>query len=177
MIEWFQIAVEPHWPFLMAMVAFMVVGQVMKGAIFTRERAYAQFVDQLPRQLSYMPGRERKLRKFRKMWWWAYKTMPLHPMAAGILLGMCIPEPEPGIVGPEASLYFATAGACSVFLYQVIKGFAKRRNIELPPLPGQSGAQALIPYSSPLPPPPKVPQALLDEMAHDERPTNPAKGK
>ena len=176
MIEWFNEALKPHWPFLMAAVVFMVVGQVMKGAVFTRARAYAQFVDQLPKQVSYLPGRTRVKRRFRKVWWWAYKTLPLHPVLTGIVLGFVIPEPEPGITGPGASLYFAGAGALSVFLYQVIKSLAKRRDIELPMLPGQSGAfQSLGPLDDhpPLPAPAKLPN-LSEELEGEERPTRPS---
>jgi hypothetical protein len=166
MIEWFQIAIEPHWPFLMAMVAFMVIGQVMKGSVFTRERAYAQYADELPRHVSHLPGTPRVLRKFRKFWWWTYKSLPLHPMLAGIALGMIIVEPEPGIVGPEASLYFATAGACSVFLYQVVKGLLKRKDIELSPLPGQSKSPAFQ-----VPKPPKVPDVATVLQNLDDKDT------
>ena len=173
MIEWLEVAVKPHWPFIMASVVFMVIGQVMTGSIFTRERAYAQFKDQLPKNVSYLPGRSRVKLKYRKAWWWAYKTLPLHPVASGALLGLVIQAPEPGIDGASASLYFAGAGAVSVFLYQVIKGLAKRQDIDLPMLPGQSGAHALAVTDTDkkLPPPPKVPQALLDELHNDERPT------
>jgi hypothetical protein len=170
MIEWIELAVKPHWPFIMASLVFMIVGQVMKGSVFTRARAYAQYLDQLPKYASYLPGQPRVRRKYRKMWWWAYKTLPLHPVVTGILLGLVIREPEPGISGYAASLYFAGAGTLSVFLYEVIKGLAKRQDIELPMLPGQSAADALLPYSSPLPAPPKVPADLLEP---EERPTNP----
>ena len=174
MIEWFEVAVKPHWPFLTAAVVFMVIGQVMKSAVFTRARAYAQFVDQLPKQVSYLPGRAREKRKYRKLWWWGYKTLPLHPVVTGALLGLVIPEPEPGIIGPAASLYFAGAGALSVFLYQVIKSLAKRRDIELPMLPGQSGMyQSLGPIDDhPLPRPPKLP-TLSDALEPEDRPTRP----
>ncbi len=174
MIEWFETAVAPHWPFLMAAVVFMVVGQVMKGTVFTRARAYAQFVDQLPKRVSYLPGRTRTKRKHRRLWWWGYKTLPLHPVITGALLGLVISEPEPGIVGAQAALYFAGAGALSVFLYQVVKSLAKRQDIELPALPGQSGAfQSLGPLDDhPLPLPPKVPQ-LADELEAENRPTRP----
>lgn len=176
MIEWFEIAVKPHWPFVMATVSFMVIGQVVKSSIFTRPRAYAVYEDQLPSNVSYLPGRARVKRKGRWFWWWAYKTLPLHPMVTGLLLGWVIPEPEPGITGASSMLYFATAGACSVFVYQVIKGLLKKRNIELLPLPGQSGAHMLTVETlsnRPLPAPPKVPQALLDELEEEHIPTNP----
>lgn len=176
MIEWFEVAVKPHWPFMMAAVVFMVIGQVVKGSIFTRARAYAVYEDQLPSNVSYLPGRQRQKRKYREVWWWAYKTLPLHPVATGALLGWVIPEPEPGIVGASASLYFAGAGALSVFLYQVVKGLAKRQDIILMDLPGQSAPHALraTDTDKPLPPPPPVPKALLDELRDiDERPTHP----
>jgi hypothetical protein len=178
MIEWFEIAVKPHWPFMMAAVVFMVIGQVVKGSIFTRARAYAVYEDQLPSNVSYMPGRPRVKRQYREFWWWCYKTLPLHPVATGALLGLVITEPEPGIVGAAASLYFAGAGALSVFLYQVIKGFAKRQEIILADLPGQSAGYALRPTDTdkPLPRPPAVPKGLLHELnADDQRPTHPAR--
>jgi hypothetical protein len=110
-----------HWPFFAAAVVFMIVGQVMKSSVWTRKRAYTKG-------------------KMQWLFWWAYKTMPLHPVVGGAITGLVWSKPEASVEGPAAIFYFAFAGALSVWLYQILKGIAKRRGIELGKLPGQSDA-------------------------------------
>ncbi len=165
MLEWWQSAIEPHWPFMVAAVVFMVIGQVMKRSVFTRPRAYAVFVDELPYEVSHLPGMPRVKRKAKSFWWWSYKTMPLHPVMTGAVLGFFVTA-EPGMTPGQSALYFAGAGAISVFLYQTAKGLLKRKDIELPPLPGQSKSPSLQ-----VPKPPKVPSVATVLKNLDDRDT------
>jgi hypothetical protein len=158
MIEWWQSAIEPHWPFLVAALVFMVIGQVMKVSVFTRPRAYAVYVDELPYEMSHLPGQPRVKRKSKWFWWWAYKTMPLHPVATGAVFGFFV-QAEPDMTRGVSALYFAGAGAISVFLYQTAKGLLKRKDIELPALPGQSKSPSL--RVAALPSPPKLPSIAV----------------
>ena len=108
--------VLPHWPFIAAVIVFMLIGQVMKGAVFTRTAHH----------------------RLKPTWlfWWGRKTLPLHPVLAGIVLGIFWREPEPGMVRLIESIgYFALAGAISVWAYEGLKAFAKTRGIDLR-LPG-----------------------------------------
>ncbi len=110
-----------HWPFMAWAIIAAVIGQVMKTSIWTRKRAH-------------------KKGKVQWLWWWGYKTLPIHPIVAGFLLGLIWLNPEtadPGWAWPAASVYFATAGALSVSLYQVVKGLAKKKGVALT-LPGES---------------------------------------
>jgi hypothetical protein len=107
-----------HWPWLSACFILMIIMQVLKSSVFTKKRAYTK-------------GRAQSF------WWWAWKTLPVQPIFFGMGIGWFWPEPEPGIAGVAAVMYFASAGALSVWVYQVLKGLAKKRNIDLT-LPGQS---------------------------------------
>ena len=111
-----------HWPFVAWAIIASVIGQVMKTSVWTRKRAHTK-------------GR------FQWFWWWGCKTLPLHPIASGVLLGLVWANPEvgdPAWVWPTASVYFATAGALSISLYEVVKGLARKRGVHLGPLPGES---------------------------------------
>jgi hypothetical protein len=70
------------------------------------------------------------------LWWWGRKTLALHPIAAGVVLGFIWREPEPGITNLAACMgYFAMAGAMSTSAYEVLKGLAKKQGYDLN-LPG-----------------------------------------
>lgn len=102
-----------HWPFLGAWVVFGIIIQVLKDAVFTQAN--------LARR-----GR------FHAFYWWGYKTLPLQGMVLGLITGAIWTDPERVVnTRPAAMLYFAVAGALSVFAYQVIKGIAKKRNIDI----------------------------------------------
>ena len=121
--EIFSTYILPHWQFVAWAIVSMLIGQVMKSAVWTKKRAHTKA-------------------RFQWVFWWAYKTFPLHPVAAGAILGMIIRNPEgadPAWAWPMAALYFGAAGALSVWLYQVLKGLAKRFGITMAPLPGESG--------------------------------------
>ncbi len=112
-----------HWPFMAWAIIAAVIGQVMKASVWTRKRAYTKA-------------------KAQWVWWWGWKTLPLHPIASGFLLGLVWQNPEtadPAWSWIASSFYFATAGALSVSLYQVVKGLAKKRGVSLT-LPGESKA-------------------------------------
>ena len=108
--------VEPHWSFFAAMAIFIVVGQVMKGVVFTKKRAA------------------------RNVWWWrARRTMAAHPAVAGFFLGFV-----PGIpvsVGIETvagkCLYYTCAGAMSAYAFAAIKSFLEAKRVEFE-IPGES---------------------------------------
>lgn len=116
-IDLFEAAVLPHWPFIMWALVSMMIGQTMNKSVFTMANARAKSPQWL--------------------WWWGRKTLPLHPIAAGFMLGLVWKEPEAGVVGIGSCMYFAGAGACSIVLYEILKNLAKKRGIELE-LPGQS---------------------------------------
>lgn len=105
-----------HWPFLAAAGIFAVVGQVMKGAVFTLARVRAA-----------------------RGWlhhvlWWGRKTLAFHPVLAGVALGFVPGMPvSPGVSESAAAhaLYFAGAGVCSTWVFALIKGLLKSRGIEL----------------------------------------------
>ncbi len=105
---------SPHWPGLTWSLIAMVVGQVMKNGIFTKPQAA-------------------KLRKTQWIWWWGRKTLPLHPVLAGALVGLLWQDPVEGQNWPfiGSVIYFAFFGAVSTWLFEVIRGLAKTKGIEL----------------------------------------------
>lgn len=111
-----------HWPFIAFSFVMMIVTQVCKSAVFTKKRAH-------------MKG------KAQWFFWWAYKTLPLHPVVAGFIIGAIWRNPEgadPAWPVIASMFYFAVAGGISVWLYQIIKGVAKKRGYDLSVLPGQT---------------------------------------
>jgi hypothetical protein len=109
-----------HWPFLTVMLVLAVMGQFTSKHVFTRERAYRQ-------------GRGQWF------WWWARESLMVHPLATGALLGFFLwVDPEGHSWNRTASsAYFAGAGACSLFLFALLRGMLKKRGIKLT-LPGES---------------------------------------
>lgn len=108
---------EKNWPFVAWLLLAMLVGQVMKNSVWTKERATQK-------------GR------WQPLFWWMYRTLPLHPVLSGACVGVLWPNPVDSVDSKIASaIYFALAGACSVFAYEVIKSFAKKQGIDLQ-LPG-----------------------------------------
>jgi hypothetical protein len=117
-MEWFD-KMLVHWPFIAAMAVFMLIGLVMNKQIFS-----AQMCKDVPRA--------------KWLWWWARKTLPLHPVISGIALGFIWYLPEAGVDSiVERCAYFGFAGALSVFLYEAAKGLLKKRGIDLE-LPGET---------------------------------------
>ena len=123
-----------------------LVGQFMKTLVFTRQRAAAAG-------------------KLRWLWRWGRRTLPLHPAAAGCLLGLL----WPGTIEGDYSggtltgvLYFTVGGALSVWAFEVVKGVVKKyQGIDLSPAVEED--RATVPPDTPrtrdgsIPPkPPKV---------------------
>lgn len=121
-----------RWPFWSAVLVFTIIGQFMSKSFFTRFRAYAAYPNVWEKHF----------------WYWGRETLTLHPLFAGALLGTLWMDPENAHWTRIASaMYFATAGAVSLFAWTLIKAFAKRRGVDLS-LPGDSS----IPPSPPGPP-------------------------
>jgi hypothetical protein len=108
-----------HWPFFAVMFTFMLVGQVNKTVVFTKHRA--------EKSHGKVIGH---------FWWWGRKTLSLHLAILGGLTGLLWQNPVDGVEGIISSIgYFAFAGAMSVWGYQILKGLAKKKGIDLT-LPG-----------------------------------------
>ena len=125
-------AVIPHWPFVAWLVISMLIGQVMKTAVFTKDGF--------------------KTRKPKWLFWWGRKTLVLQPIISGLLIGLVWRNPEPAVNTLPGSIgYFALAGALSVWAYELLKGLAKKEGIDLK-LPGVD--DSTIPPSAPPSAPP-----------------------
>jgi hypothetical protein len=102
----------PHWPFFAVMVIFMVIMQVVKSNVFTKKA--------------------HETHKPVWLWWWGRKTLALHPLALGALLGLVWRNPEPGIETlPACMAYFSLSGALSIAAYEVIKGLLAKKGINI----------------------------------------------
>lgn len=109
-------SILPHWPFFTFVLVFAIFGQISKNAIFTKT-AY----------LTLSP---------KWFFWWGRKTLPLHPILAGIVVGALWKNPDSLAKTTIASIgYFALAGALSVWAYEFLKGLAKKEGFDLS-LPG-----------------------------------------
>lgn len=119
----------PHWPFLVALLVFTVVGKFTGDKVFTRARAYTT-----------RKGPWYKFWDAQWFWWWGRETLSLHPILTGAILGLIWQNPEmsdpswPWIAGVG---YFAGAGVASLFTWSVLRSLAKKKGIDLK-LPGSS---------------------------------------
>lgn len=121
--------VLPHWPFLTVTLVFTVVGKFTSGKMFTRVRAYRKIKGPW-----YNPWENQWF------WWWGRETLSLHPILSGILLGLVWANPEmadPAWALPASVGYFAGAGVSSLFVWNLLRGYAKKRGYDLS-LPGNS---------------------------------------
>lgn len=110
--------VLPHWPFIAWAVIAMVIGQVMVKNIFTKKHA--------------------ETLKPKWLWYWARKTLPLHPVLTGIVIGLFWTNPEAGVSGGlPAAAYFGVSGALSLWLFEAVRRAAAKRGMEIT-LPGQT---------------------------------------
>lgn len=117
-MEFFNAHVLPHWPFIAWAVIAMVVGQVMVKNIFTKKHA--------------------ETLKPKWLWYWARKTLPMHPVVTGIVIGFFWRNPEAGVSGAlPAAAYFGVSGALSLWLFEFIRRAAAKRGLEIN-LPGQT---------------------------------------
>ena len=126
-VEIFNSYVLPHWPFVMVMAIFSVIGQFMSKSVFTRERAYKKST-----------GPWYKFWATQSFWWWGRETLPVHPILSGGLLGLIWYNPEgadPSWPLISSVVYFAGAGVVSLFMWSLLRGYLKQKGIEVD-LPG-----------------------------------------
>lgn len=131
--------VLPHWPFAMMTVIFAVIGQFTSKSLFTKERAYQK----------QKASRFYRFWESQSFWWWGRETLPLHPIMSGALLGLLWHNPEgtDPAWGLAAGIgYFAGSGATSLFVWSILRGYLKKRGIDLD-LPG--GISSLTPPPMP----------------------------
>lgn len=105
----------PHWPGIAWTVIAAVIGQVMTKHVFTKSKSVARG-------------------KHQWFWWWARKTLPLHPVAAGFLLGVFWRNPEGadpswGVI--PSAIYFGAFGGASTWVYEAAKGLLEKRGIDI----------------------------------------------
>lgn len=108
-MEFYNQWVAPNWPFFAAMIIFASIGQVTKG-IVTKKLAT------------------------KKRWAWLFrKTMPLHPIIAGLAVGYSnvLPASMGADTAGAKALYFGLAGVASSYFYAVAKHFLSKKGIEL----------------------------------------------
>lgn len=109
-----------HAPFKAAVLIFWVIGHFMSTSVFTRKRAYTK-------------GR------YQPIFWWGRESLELHPILAGLFLGFLWTDPEgSGLNTVSSMMYFAAAGACSLFMWTVVGAILKRNNLEGIKFPGES---------------------------------------
>jgi hypothetical protein len=104
-MDWFNTWVVPHWPFVAAALIFGYAGVAAKK-VFTPE---------LAEKASWA--------------WWFRATMPLHPVLAGIAIGLLDVMPTSlGASGRAGgALYFGAAGATSSWIYSAFGHFMEKR--------------------------------------------------
>lgn len=126
-----EVALNPFVGFLLLAT---LGGQFVKTHIFTIKRATTKG-------------------KLRFLWKWGRKTLAFHPVALGALVGYCWPgEVMEGYTGGEVTgmQYFAAAGICSTWGFDILKGIFKPLGVVIDPttIPGMS----VVPSSVPPPP-------------------------
>jgi hypothetical protein len=93
-----------HWPFLAVAIILAFIGEVIKGLILGKDKS------------------EMRDNAFTRFY---AKTMPLHPIVTGALLGLVLSTTIPDVVltgGVVSSiLYFALSGALSSSIYNLLK--------------------------------------------------------
>lgn len=109
-----------HWPFWSWAFIASLLGQWVSMKVFTRPNAYMK-------------------RKSQWFWWWGRESLPLHPVAAGFMLGWFWKNPEgENWAGIGDNMYFAMAGFASLFVWVLIRGVYKWKTGRDLVLPGQS---------------------------------------
>jgi hypothetical protein len=102
--------VIPHWPLWTIALSLAIVGQVLKGSLFSRKFAEKYVI-----------------------FWWGRKTMPMHPILVGMLVGFVPGIPVgPGIEsGSSRVLYFMAAGLLSTWGFDFLKSIAVKKGVKL----------------------------------------------
>ena len=108
--------VVAHAPFIAAALLLATFGQFFKGTVFTKHN---------------VSGAKSSL--VRRLLIWGRKSMPIHPVIIGVMIGH-IPN-MPLSEGMEHSMiisimYYGSAGVVSTWVYDVIKNALKRFNHE-----------------------------------------------
>ena len=123
-MDWFSEHIATHWPFITVCAVLWVIGHFMATSVFTKARSL-------------------KESKHGWFWWWGRASMELHPVAAGVLIGILWQNPEqadPAWPWIATLFYFMAAGVSSLFGWKLIVLIAKRLGFDLSgaSLPGES---------------------------------------
>lgn len=108
-------SVLPHWPGIAWMVIAAAIGQVMTKSVFTKTKAHTKS-------------------KYQWFWWWMRKTLPLHPVGAGFVLGLMWRNPEganPAWGAVASAIYFGAFGGGSTWVYETAKGLLEKKGIDI----------------------------------------------
>lgn len=124
------------------------------------------------------------MQKGKKLWWffwWGRKSVPMHPVVAGAVIGAIlnavggVPQPS-WVSGTTGTIfYYGTAGMLSTWIFDVIKAFARRYGIVLkdpllstdPAHDKDTGEPAPLPEGVPQLPLPDL-KALEDAKVEEE---------
>lgn len=104
-----------HWGFFAFAALAAVVMQVLKNTLWATSQVK-------------LAG------KWGWVFWWGRKTLPLHPVVLGFFVGLMPGMPHGSLEGASpwpVALYYALAGLTSTWLFNVIKGIAKQKGIDL----------------------------------------------
>ncbi len=117
MMDFINQYVIPHWPLFVVSGALALLGQVLKGSLFSKVMAEKHVV-----------------------MWWGRKTLPVHPVFIGMTIGFVPGVPVgPGITTTAAQvIYFMGAGLLSTWLFSFLKQIAKKRGFDFK-RPGENG--------------------------------------
>lgn len=104
-MDWFNTWILPNWPFFAVSAVLGFIGTVMKKIITAAHASKS------------------------KLAWWFRATLPLHPVAAGIVIGAFDVLPTSlGATGRAGgALYFGVAGAASAWVYTAAQHFLEKR--------------------------------------------------
>lgn len=107
-----------HWPFVVVAVGLALIGAGFFDRVFTREAAY----------IFDAKGNKKAKRPF---WYGMRESLPLHPIAAGFLIGCFMASPEPGVTTRTMIIcYFTGAGVAGLVLWIWIR--SRKKEISMP---------------------------------------------
>lgn len=101
---------RPYWGWLSTVVILALIGETLKRHVFTADLIE---VSRIAR-------------------WWR-RTMPIHPVVGGMLIGLVpgVPLPDDVSGTVQAVLYYGAAGAFSVWAYDVARTAEKYARLEV----------------------------------------------